>query len=224
MKGWPKVVGEFETVKKVQEGFSISRFGDGEFKVLDGLSYVRMHWIPNPKLTEELRQVIAKPNENCIIGIPTMDPRGDKYENWKRHKTRFLKMLPGGNTYYSAFISRPDCGTEWMECQEYADLLRGIWDGKRVAIVCEPINKLLTEVQSTNEHVQHIECPMYDAYDFIDDFEKQILEGKPDIALFCVGMTATALANRMAGHGIQGVDLGSIGAFFQRWPLIRVDS
>ena len=62
---------------------------------------------------------------------------------------------------------------------------------------------------------------MYDAYDHIDDFEKEILTIKPDIALFAAGITATALANRICGHGIQAVDLGRIGAFFQRWPLNR---
>ena len=49
-------------------------------------------------------------------------------------------------------------------------------------------------------------------------FEKEILKLRPDIALFSVGVTATALASRIAGHGIQAVDLGSIGGFFQRWP------
>ena len=217
MNKWPTVVGEFETVKKITKGFSIARFGDGEFKVMDGKSHVRMNWIENPTLTEELRHVMAKPSDGCLIGIPTMDPKGDKYENWKRHIIRFQKMLPGGITYYSAFISRPDCGTAWLECQEFADALRKIWRGKRIAIVCEPESKLLTEVRATNV-VDHIECPMYDAYNHIDEFEKEILRIKPDIALFSVGLTATVLANRICGHGIQAVDLGSIGAFFQRWP------
>ena len=218
MNEWPNVIGEFETVKKIAKGFSIARFGDGEFKILDGKSHVRMRWIENPEMTEELRHIIAKPSQGCLIGIPTMDPKGDKYENWKRHKVRFAKMLPGGIKYYSALISRPDCGIAWMECQEYADELRKIWLGKHIAIVSEPDSKLLTEVCASNERVDHIECPMYDAYDHIDDFEKEILRIKPEIALFSVGVTATALANRICGHGIQAVDLGSIGALFQRWP------
>ena len=218
MNDWPKVVGEFETVKKIRKGFSIARWGDGEFKIMDGKAYVRMRWIPNPALTEELRQAFANPIAGCLIGIPTMDPNGNKYENWKRHKVRFSKWLDPRYQYYSALITRPDCGTEWMECQKYADALRGIWAGKRIAIVCESYSKLLVETRETNECVEHIECPMYDAYNFIDDFEKEILKIQPDIALFSVGVTATALAGRIARHGIQAVDLGSIGAFFQRWP------
>jgi len=219
MKGWPNVVGEFETVKKLAEGYSISRHGDGEFKLLDGKSHTRLHWIENPKLTEELRHCITKPNAGCLIGIPTMDPKGDKYENWKRHKIRFAKWLNTRTKYYSAFISRPDCGTAWMECYEYAEALRTIWAGKRIAIVCEPDSKLLTEVRNTNMRVDHIVCPSYNAYDEIDRFEREILAIKPEITLLSVGLTATALANRIAGHGFQAVDMGSIGAFFQRWPI-----
>ena len=221
MNHWPSVVGEFETVKKITKGFSIARFGDGEFKILDGKSHVRMRWVENPAMTEELRHIMASPSPDCLIGIPTMDPKGDKYENWKRHIVRFSKMLPGGIQYYSALISRPDCGTVWMECQEYADALRKIWLGKHIAIVSEPDSKLLTEVRSSNQRVDHIECPMYDAYYKIDEFEQEILKIKPDIALFSAGITATALANRICGHGIQAVDLGSIGALFQRWPRNR---
>ena len=185
---------------------------------MDGKSHIRLHWVPSPKLTAELNQFIAKPNPGCLIGIPTMDPRGDKYDNWKRHIVRFGRMLPYGNTYYSALISRPDCGTAWMECQKYADALRKIWLGKSIAIVCEPPSKLLVEVRESND-VIHIECPTYGAYAHIDEFEKEILSIKPDIALLSVGLTATVLANRICGHGIQAVDLGSIGALFQRWPI-----
>ena len=217
MNKWPTVVGEFETVKKIKKGFSIARFGDGEFKIMDGHGYVRMRWIPNPNLTEELRQLMAKPNDSCLIGIPTMDPLGNKYEKWKRYIPRFSKWLRPGEKYYSAFISRPDCGTAWLERQEFADALRTIWLGKRIAIVCESYSKLLVDVRETNEVVEHIECPMYDAYNFIDDYEKEILKIRPDIALFSVGPPATALASRIAGHGIQAVDLGSIGGFLQRW-------
>lgn len=217
MNKWPNVFGEFETVQKLVDGFSIGRLGDGEFKLLDGKSHTRLNWIKNPKLTQELRDFISDPNPGCLIGIPTMDPRGDKYDNWKRHIIRFQRMIPARTKYYSAFISRPDCGTAWLECQEFADALRSIWLGKRIAIVSEPDSKLLEDVRCTNDVVDHIECPTYNAYDHIDENEKEILKLRPEIALFSAGLMATVLANRIAGHGIQAVDMGSIGGFLQRW-------
>lgn len=217
LKDWPDVVGEFETIEKINQGFSISRFGDGEFGILDGKGYTRQKK-PVRALTEELRQVITSPNEGCLIGIPTMDRRGDKYQNWKRHIGRYKKWLRDDMTYYSAFISKPACGTKWLETAEFAAAVRSMWLGKKIAIVSESYSKILTDMRRTNKEVLHVECPMYDAYQHIDSFEKSVIGLKPDIAVLSVGVTATALANRLAGHGIQTVDIGSIGGFLQRWP------
>ena len=219
MNRWPQVVGEFETIEKIKSGFSISRLGDGEMSLLDDdKSLRRMRWVVDVALTEELRQIIASPHPKCLVGIPTMDPKGDKYDNWKRHIVRFSKWLHSGATYYSAFISRPDCGTAWMECQEYADAVRSIWKGKRIALVSESYSKILTDMRITGEDVEHIDCPMHDAHNHRDEYEQALLEIKPEIAILSFGAGATVLANRMAGHGIHTVDMGSIGGFLQRWP------
>ncbi len=220
LKDWPRVIGEFETIRKIRKGFSISRFGDGELALLDdGKSLRRMRWEPDKSLTEELRKIIANPHPKCLVGIPTMDPKGDKYDNWKRHKSRYTDRLRGyGTKYYSAFISRPDCGTAWLENQEYADAVRSIWRGKRIVLVSEPYSKILTDMRITGEDAKHISCPMYDAHKHRDEYEQAILEIKPDIAILSAGPVATVLPNRMAGHGIQTIDMGSIGGFLQRWP------
>lgn len=211
---YPRVIGEFETIAKIAKGFSVARSGDGELKILDGKGYTRE--VANPALTAELRNVVTNPHKQCLAAIPTMDPRGPKYSSFIRHEARFCKFLSDSVRYYSALISRPDCG-EWMETQYYADLLRSLWKGKRVAIVSEPDSKLLTEVRRTNEVVHHIPCPMYGAYAFISDFEAAAVKAKPEIVLLSVGPTATCLANRLSGHDLHALDLGSIGGLFQRW-------
>ena len=220
LKDWPNVVGEFETIRKINKGFSISRFGDGEFALLeDGKSLRRMRWEPDKALTKEFRQIIANPHPKCLIGIPTMDPKGDKYDNWQRHKPRYIKSLKmSGVKYYSAFISRADCGMAWMNNAKYANAVRSIWRGKRIVLVSESYSKILTDMKITGEDVEHIDCPMYDAHKHRDEYEQTILKIKPEIAILSLGPAATILANRMAGHGIQAIDMGSIGGFLQQWP------
>ncbi len=217
MRLYPKVAGEVETVRKICEGFSISRFGDGEVKMIERHVYTR-ELTPVPDLSRELRDVIENPHPRCLIGIPTMDPKGTKYENWQRHKGRFTKYFhdKDGRSYYSALITRPDCGV-WMESRAYYEEVIRIWaDKKRVAIVSEATSKLLSCIRETHE-VAHIECPMYGAYATIDHMERQVVKAKPDIALLSFGPTAKCLANRLSEHGIQAVDLGSIGGFLLRW-------
>ncbi len=214
---YPKVVGEFETIRKICKGFSIARFGDGELKVLDGKGYTRERQAV-PALTEELRSIIRNPPPNCLIGILTMDPKGDKYEGLVRHTARFCKYVSDddGNKYYSSLITRPDAG-HWMETYEYYLEVIKIWQEKGlVAVVSEPDSKLLTHVRMTHQ-VAHVECPMYEAYSQIDSMFEKVVAAKPDIALLSVGVTATALAARLARAGIQAVDLGSIGGFLMRW-------
>ena len=214
---YPDVVGEFDTIRKILKGFSIARFGDGEVKMMEKHVYTR-ELKPVPELAKEMRGITEKPHPKCLIGIPTMDPKGTKYENWKRSKQRFMKHFNNktGITYYSALITRPDCGV-WMETREYYEAVIKIWQKKDlVAIVSEPESKLLTCVRETN-NVVHIACPMYGAYAHIDRFEKEVAALKPDIALLSCGPTATVLAHRLTKRGIQAIDMGSIGGFLQRW-------
>jgi hypothetical protein len=212
---YPPVVGEFDTIRKLLKGFSIARFGDGEVKMMDRHIYTR-ELMPVPALAKEMKEIAAAPQSTCLIGIPTMDPAGTKYENWQRHKLRFVKYFNAntGIRYYSALITRPDCG-DWLETREYYELVSKLWAGKRVAIVSEKISKLLTHVRETNE-VVHIECPMYGAFAHINRLERGVLEAKADIALLSCGPTATVLANRLSPQ-IQAIDIGSIGGFLQRW-------
>lgn len=215
---YPPVAGEFETVNAIKTGKSIARFGDGELKVLDGNGYTR-ELTANPKLTKELRNIAGRPHPDCLVGIPTMDPAGTKYANWKRHKGRFLKYFRAelGIPYYSSLMTRPDCGP-WLETREYYEHVISIWaQKKRIAVVSEPDSKLLIHLRLTHTDVVHVECPMYSAYAVIDRLETAVVKAKPDIALLSVGVTATCLAHRLAKRGIQAVDLGSIGGFLLRW-------
>jgi Glycosyltransferase GT-D fold len=214
---YPAVAGEFETISKLLKGFSISRFGDGECKVMDRHVYTR-ELVPVPKLANEMKRIAANPHSRCLLGIPTMDPRGTKYANWLRHARRFEKYFNTGTglRYWSALITRPDCG-EWLETRAYYEHVIRLWaDKSHVAVVSEADSKLLSFLRLTHA-VTHVECPMYGAYAEIGRLEREVLESKPELAVLSAGPTATVLAHRLTKHGIQALDLGSIGGFLHRW-------
>ncbi len=212
---WPVVHDEFETLKKLHEGYSIARFGDGEFKMMDGAGYVREP--PNRKLAHEMRNILMKPAAKCLRAIPTFNPRSPKYDTWRKHVVRFSRLLPDtGGEYYSAFISRPD-SSPWIRTREYALEFARLWEGKRVAVLCEPDSGTLRALAASNPgSVDHVECPHKKAYKHIDAFERQILRNGPDIAILSCGMTATCLANRLSRHGVQAIDFGSGGSFIAK--------
>ena len=215
--GYPKVIGEFDTVRTLKEGFSIARAGDGECKMAHGDEYVREK--ANPRLAHELKLTLRNPSPSCLIGVPTMDKKGPKFENWDRHRARLSALLSRYVRYYSAFITRPD-SAPWIDTLEYAELLESLWSGKKVALICEPQNKMLNVVKRAARKIDHIACPRYGAFALIDQFEHQILSGRPDISILCVGPTATCLANRLSNR-VQTLDLGSAGGFLSRLMFDR---
>ncbi len=216
---YPPVLGEFETVKKISEGFSISRSGDGETKVMEGKAIAREP-VPNPAFARELKRIARRPHRNCLIGIPTMDPAGPHYETFLLYKRRLMTHfnMRTGIKYVSSLISRPDC-CPWIETPEYVDALVGIWSKKRcIVVVAELGSKLLQYVQMTHPTPPlHVVCPRHGAYAEIDRIESQVLALMPDIVLLSCGPTATVLAHRLCVAGLQGIDLGSIGGFLLRW-------
>jgi hypothetical protein len=207
---YPAVAGEFETIDKVLEGFSLSRYGDGELKVIYGAGYSREP--KNGALTAELREAFLNPHPQCLVGIPTMDPRGPKFENWTRHADRFSAITVAGYPYVSAFVTRPD-SAPWISCREYAEKVQAIWAGKRVAVVCEQTGSMIKTVSLAAKQVIHIACRRHRAYARIEKSEDKILRSEPDVAIICAGPTASCLANRLSARGIQAVDLGSAGQF-----------
>ncbi len=212
---WPTVHGEIETLAKLKQGFSIARFGDGEFKMMDGAGYVREP--PNAKLGKELRGILHKPSAKCLRGIPTFNKSSPKHATWKKHVARFERILgePRGE-YYSAFISRPD-SAPWIRTREFALEFLSLFEGKRVAVLCEPDSGSLRMLSlSAPAWIDHVACPHDRAYKQIDGFEKSLLRNGPDIVLLSCGMTATCLANRLSKHGVQAIDFGSGGSFIAK--------
>lgn len=210
---YPQVIGEFDTVRKLLEGYSIARFGDGELKLVYGNEYVREP--ANAALQRELYDILSNPLKHCVAAIPTMDLSGPKGLNWHRHRTRFMQVLSSRVKYYSAFISRPD-SAPWINTVEYAELIQQLWKDKNVAIICESDSSMLDTVSIAAGRMRHIECSHCMAYATIDRLYEKALKAAPDIVVASCGPTATCLAARFSEDGVQCIDLGSAGGFLRK--------
>jgi hypothetical protein len=210
---YPNVIDELTTVKELQRGSSIARLGDGEFKMMVGQGYIREP--ANQRLGKELRNVVRRPSPSCLVGIPTLNPKSPKYDNWLARIERFETHLAEDVVYYSSLISRPD-SAPWINNIKFAHRMQSLWTGRHVAAVCEPTSSLLRMLRLGAAKITHIECPSEQAYSLIDLFQKAVMQAKPQIAFLACGPTATCLANRLARRGIQTIDFGSGGAFIAR--------
>lgn len=207
---WPVVLNEFDTIAKCAEGFSLSRFGDGEMKMAFGAGYSRQQG--SPTLARALTNIIVSPHHNCIVGIPTFDPKGPKYLNWMRHRDRFKSLISPMVQYYSAFVTRPD-SAPWIRNRAYAESVAALWDGKRAVVLCEKKGSMAKVVKLSAAKMVHVGCPHKGAFDIINELEDKILKAKPEIVIASAGPCATVLADRLSRKGIQCIDFGSAGGF-----------
>lgn len=211
---YPKVRDEFSTVAKLLEGYSISRFGDGELKIMGGAGYSREP--VNAALTNEINQVFQNPPAGLLLGVPTMDQDGPKGKNWLRHQERFMEFMRPKYQYYSAFISRPD-SAPWIRNPAYALLVERLWlENHRVAVVCEPDCSILRTVQMSKANVIHIPCPSREAYSKIGELQDAVDRSSAEVAIISAGPTATCLAARLCVMSIQAIDMGSAGGFLSK--------
>lgn len=210
---YPKVAGEFDTIRAVLRGRSLARFGDGELKMAYGAGYSREPG--GPKLADELTRIIQHPHRRLLVGIPTLDPCGPKYGNWTRHADRFERLVSRDVRYVSAFVTRPD-SSPWINTRAYAELVVKLWAGKRAVVVCEPTGSMYKLVKATALSAKHFVCPRHRAYAQIDDLEHRVFMELPDIAILSAGPTATCLASRLAARGVHAVDLGSAAGFLRK--------
>lgn len=210
---YPQVAGEFHTMEMVSKGYSLARFGDGELKMCQGYGYCREPG--SPELASELTGVLVNSNARCLVGIPTYDKSGPKYQNWLRHKERFESVLAHGKPYYSAFVSRPD-SAPWIDCAEYGELVESVWLDKKAAVICEPDGSMIKTVRLRAAQAKHIKCPRHRAYAQISNLFDRVMDYGPDVVIMSAGPTATCLADRFARVSVHAVDMGSSGGFLGR--------
>jgi hypothetical protein len=203
---------EYATMRKLGEGYSIARFGDGETKLMRGADALREP--RNHKLAEELIEVAQRPHERCLVGVLREHP-GPKNDSLRRHALELARYLGNGD-YYSAHISRAD-HCPWMETADYAALAHSLWSGKRATVVCEtPLVSTYRAVAMTAREIVHVQCPHRETYALIDSIERAVVDSGPEVVVMSAGPAATCLANRLSKRGIQALDFGRIGSLIIR--------
>ena len=215
MKEYPYVYGEYETLQQVINGMSIARYGDGEFNLIKGGNCVSQ--VAHPTLQKELKDILVKKEQHLIIGIPTMDPKGQKYDRWIKYAPKYKQFLSPKVTYYSAFITRPD-SAQWCFGEEYWSKLKSLWANKDLTLVRGSDRSLSPKLLPEARSIKEVTTPYSNAYAEIDRIEKDILAVTPigGLVILCCGATATVLASRLCIKGFHAVDLGHVGMFMDR--------
>lgn len=212
--------------KIVKEGYSISRFGDGEFLWILGKN--KKSFQDNSKdLSNDLKNILVnyKSNKKVLIGIygTFNDLSAHTFNSkifWKYFILKYGKqvydILPD-ETYCDTALTRPymDYKNKNFDLmQSKFENLKRIWNDRDVIIVEGEYTRLgvNNDLFDNCKSRRRILCPPKNAYfkynEIVDAIKK--VAKKEDLILISLGPTATVLAYNLAEEGLQCIDTGHI--------------
>jgi hypothetical protein len=216
------VIGPRETLAELQKGASISRFGDGEYKLMTGqpMTFQRAA----PRLAAELEAVLRGMSNAALTGVfhdyePFKGRRAEGLHNWAQ---RIQAAAPPDKVLHSTLISRPDVLTGWGETPDYFDTVASLWRDKRVTLIANGERSLTPQLLMDEgaDGVDFVDCAAVNAYDEIDALYERALHKLNHTVLLCAGPTATCLAERLARAGRQAIDIGHVGIMWRKYKWI----
>lgn len=217
MNQYPRVVNENDTLDAVLGGKSLTRYGDGEFRLAMG-GAKNVSQINNPFLQKELVEILITPQKFCLVAIPDMNEQSPKWWFWGKYQNKYPKMLNRKMIYYSQFITRPDSAPA-IDVPEFYDRMESLWRGQEVVLVRGSERSLVEErgTMQLAKKTHPVLCARRDAYKEIDRVESEVLALNVNRVLLCAGAMATVLTYRLARRGLHAVDLGHIGYLWRHY-------
>jgi len=206
------VLDEYKTIDKIKEGYSLARYGDGEFFCLlrssKGISKLQKF---DEGLKEKLFTVFSKPLKKLLIGIPRMDKPKQWVINFNNNFSKFIadKRAYKESTFVSAFISRPSL--VGRDTQEYFDKVKSIWKNKEIVLI-NFNSDILSHDLFKGCDVNFIKISRRDCFDDYDDIRSECKKfyNRKKIFISSAGPTATCLAYDLTSNGEQCIDIGQI--------------
>lgn len=215
---YPRVTGELETMRLVVSGRSISRYGDGEFKMAGHGAGIKSQ-VADARLSERLREIL-RDSGDCLVGIPDIHavrertPGTQRDQFWSKHRAS-CSLLSERRTYYSSFITRPD-SAPWIDTDEYWSMVESLWRGQDVTLVRGSSKSFTAErlMEAGARSVREILAPRQHAWAEYDLLLQRI--GRPRRAILCLGPTATVMAVDLCARGVHAIDFGHGGMFHKK--------
>ena len=220
---FPKIRSDEETVECIRKGYSMCRFGDGEFEIMQDRN--RAGFQRNtPELSRRLREIVRSEEENLLICLANNYGNLDQYTDRAAHAIRkymtekvreeHYAFLDFEKTYYDAYLTRPYVMyRDRSRAAEKFYAVMQIWKGRNVVIIegegtrMGVGNNLLEEAGS----VERIIAPSENAYEkYREIFDCCLTFEKEKLFLIALGPTATVLAFDLHMAGYQALDIGHL--------------
>ena len=204
-------------------GCSVSRFGEGELRVIAGGGNGLQQ--PDEELGRRLEEVLQAPETpGCLVCLPEpflrmKDLKLKSRSFWTDHfvgKYAFLKsVIPAGRAYGSATFSRFYIDhTDRKKSARTLEKIKRIWEKQDIYIIEGVSSKLGVgnDLFAGANSIKRITAPPTSAFSKYREIYSAALEliPKGSLVLLALGMTATVLAYDLGLAGYRAIDIGHI--------------
>lgn len=213
----------------INNNASMSRFGDGEFKLLQGESINFQHY--NVELALKLRNILVSRDKNIIVCIPDVFNGLEEYITYSKkvwtellakNRKKWCDILDINKIYYNAFISRPYIiYKDKSKCESTFQSLKRIWNDKELLIIEGEKSRLGVgnDLFNNSKSIKRIICPSINSYSKYNEIFKAAQKyGEEKLVLISLGPTATVLSYDLYRDGFQVIDIGHIDIEYE-WFL-----
>ncbi len=234
----PQIMSCEDTVKYILEsGCSVSRFGDGELKLISGRKLIFQD--ATDEIRKKLSEVIGSDKKNLLVCLPSVfsdEQLSDEIDSaakyWKHHlsycRKYWYQNLKEGKVYGNSFISRcyinkKDKGDN---IENYFNLIKKIWEDKNIVIVEGEKSRLgMGNDLFDNAHsIKRILCPSIQCFSKYDEISDEIKkQNKNNLILLALGPTASVLPYELCDAGYQIIDIGNIDTEYE-WYRMKAKS
>lgn len=226
----PVVKSTDETIDKIiNSRVSISRYGDGEFALMNGRDLMFQPY--HKELGEKLKLIIKSNEENHIVGVPNVFGDLDIYtdkskEYWIKYlnlnRNKIYKILKKDKIYYDSLVTRLYIDyKDKKNVKSRFNKIKMLWDNRELVIVEGDKSRLGigNDLFDNSSKIERIICPSQDAFSkYSQIIEVVNKQDKSKLILIALGPTATALAYDLYLKGYQAIDIGHIDIEYE-WFL-----
>ena len=230
----PRVMSCEETVKYILENnCCVTRFGDGEIKLLKGQSISFQK--ADERFTREYKKILSGETENLLVCLPSVFSNKEraKYSEadsryWKKHLSYFRKYwyndLNFDRIYGNAFISRHYMNLKDKETgiKEYFELVKKLWDNKDIIIVEGEKSRLGmgNDLFDNAKSVRRILGPSAQCFSKYDELLAETKKhGTEALYILALGPSATIMAYDLCVDGYTAIDMGNIDTEYEWYKM-----
>ncbi len=209
----------------INSGKSITRFGDGEFGVIEG----RNRWkfqSANEKLGNRLREVLESSDDGILIGLnPNFyknlselpEEAADGVRSYMRPEIRrfHASLLKPDRVYADALFHS-------METEDDVKVLRKIWDNRDCVFVEGQHTRMGVgnDLFNNAKSVERVLCPSENAFERYDEIFKEVLNLPKDrLIMIALGPTASVLAYDLYKEGYRAIDVGHLDLVYEKYMM-----